>query len=205
MKHILGAMAVKTVLVGLLACIALPAYGSPIAYNFSATVSGGPLSGTVLPGTLTVDSAVVASGYGAVTITSFNLLGTALTGAAAAFGGMPAAAFGPTGDLTGIFSYVVLSNARANALGATADGQILPASISSFAFESVFNYGTDPALGETFKGGAVAGSVQTITPVPSPASLPLLLTSLAIAGMIGAAQRFRFTLRKPALPCDRRP
>ncbi len=172
------------------------AHAVPVVYNFTATAAGGPLNGTVFPGAFTVDSAAVTAGAGPIVLTSFNIFGTILTNANDAFALSPSATFS-AGVLTGIGGYVVLSTARAIAIGDPADGYALPASISSLTLTpgNGFSYGTDPSGPETFANGVVRQVMAT----PEPVSFSILGFGLAVlAGIrrrgftLGPTKRLRF-------------
>jgi len=150
-----------------------PAHAVPVLYDFSATASGGPLNGGVFSGTLIADSAVVAAGSGNVTLQSFNLLGTVFTQSEGVFGLIPSATFDAAGDLTSLANFVVISFARAAALG-IGGGVFIPPPVTSFNFDGNFNYGIDPTMGENLGPGAVRGTPASAVATPEPASLALL-------------------------------
>ena len=156
------------------------ANATPVVYDFTAKAAGGSLNGSVFTGSFTVDSTSVTAGSGAVSNLAFSLLGSTITGAAAAFGQTPQAQFALDGTFKGLFNFTVLSTARANFCCGGVSGVVLPSPVSSFFFSSGgFGYGTNPADGETFLNGAVSGAVHTATPVPEPFSLSIFAAGLA--------------------------
>ena len=159
---------------------AAPASAAPLTYDFSATVTAGPLAGDVFPGVFTVDSSAVAAGSGNVTLDSFTVLGTTVTGSEGVFGLVPSATFASNGSLTSLANFVVISTARGNADGLSG-GIFLPSPITSFNFDGNFNYGIDPNQGENIGGGTFAGNV--VAGVPEPGSLLSLGAGLAMLGL----------------------
>jgi hypothetical protein len=154
------------------------AAATPTVYDFTATAAGGPLGGTLFSGELLIDSASIATGGGPVSSISFDLLGKTFTQADEAFGLSPMATFNPAGDLTAIYSFVVISPARASAL-MVPGGVVIPAPVTSFKLDGSFSYGIDPTQGEPFAGGAIFGTTPRI---PEPASWFMLVFAAVALG-----------------------
>lgn len=174
---------------GLAVAFGMPAAATALTYDFTATASGGPLSGDIFNGVFTVDPSVVAAGSGTIAIASFTFLGSTYTGSDAAFSSLPTGFFDGSGNATGIGGFSVLSTARASAIGDSADGRPMPSPASSFSFGYNFGYGTDPAGGETFTGGQVSGAQVSAAAVPEPASLALL--GVGMLGLATTRKRLR--------------